>query len=142
VELFRHGQRLVSHVRSWEKGGYTTLSEHRPAAHQFTQWPPERLQRWAATLGPQTEALVTQILASRVYPEQAYRTCLGILRLGKTVETERLEAACHRALHLGIRSYRGVKSILDHQLESLPLDPPALPACGPHEHVRGQSYYH
>ena len=141
VELFRHGHRVASHARSYQKGGYTTLAEHRPAHHQFAQWPPERLQRWAATLGPQTAALVTRILASRTYPEQAYRTCLGILRLGKTVGPARLEAACQRAQHLGIRSCKGVKSILDHQLDSQPLDPPALPACGPHEQVRGHHYY-
>ena len=53
--------------------------------------------RWAGSVGPQTQALVTDILGSRVYPEQAYRTCLGILRLAKTVGTERMEAASRRA---------------------------------------------
>ena len=65
----------------------------------------------------------------------------GPTGVGKTVGTDRLEAACRRALHLRVRSWRGVKSLLDHQLETLPLEPPALPAGGPHEQVRGHHYY-
>lgn len=145
VEIFHKGKRVASHVRSYQKGFHTTAPEHRPARHQNAQWSPERLQRWAGSIGPQTQALVTDILGSRAYPEHAYRTCLGILRLAKSVGTERLEAASRRALHFGIRSWKGVKSILDKRLESVPLpsDPhqPELP-LGPHENVRGKSYYH
>lgn len=32
---------------------------------------------WGATVGPQTAALVEQILANRPHPDQGYRSCLG-----------------------------------------------------------------
>ena len=75
--------------------------------------------------------------------EQAYRTCLGILNLGKRCGPERLEAACRRALHFGVRSWKGVKNILDNRLEEIPLPVATqeeLP-LGPHENVRGTTYF-
>jgi len=42
------------------------------------------------------------ILASRPHPQQGFRSCLGIIRLGKSYGDERLEAACQRALTLGL----------------------------------------
>ena len=35
------------------------------------------------------------------HPQQGYRLCLGILRLGKAYRADRLEAACQRALAIG-----------------------------------------
>lgn len=143
VEIFHKGKRVASHVRSWKKGYATTLPEHRPANHQSTEWSPERFTRWALdSFGPHTENLIEAVLASRAYPEQGYRACLGILRLGKRCGPERLEAACRRALHFGIHSYPGIKNILDNRLEVLPLPPQTqeLP-LGPHENVRGKIYF-
>ena len=71
------------------------------------------------TIGPQTAALVAAILADRPHPEQGYRSCLGLLRLGRRYGDGRLEAASARALAVGARSYRHVDSILKHGLDRL-----------------------
>jgi len=55
---------------------------------------------------------------------------LGIIRLGKTLGEERLEAACKRALHFGACSYQSVQSILTHRLEAQPLEE-ELPLSSP-----------
>ena len=53
------------------------------------------------------------ILADRPHPEQGFRSCLGILRLGKRYDEVRLEAACRRALRARARSYRhGARSTI------------------------------
>ena len=98
---------------------------------------------WAATIGKQTEALVTAILSERPHPEQGYRSCLGILRLAKRYGPERLEAACARAVMVGARSYRNVESILKRGLDraALPVAPPADATPIDHENVRGPDYY-
>ena len=72
---------------------------------------------------------------------QAYRSCLGILRLGKRYGEERLEAACRRALPAGIRSYKGVKNILDAKLDQAQIEEPAAVVPQAHENIRGQTYY-
>jgi transposase len=114
-----------------------------PKAHQeHREWTPSRLITWAGTVGPQTAALVEAILADRPHPEQGYRSCLGILRLGKRYGEARLEAARGRALALRALSYRSVESILRTGLDRQPLPPltPPVPTR-PHDNLRGPGYY-
>ena len=142
VELFHEGKRVAAHRRSHLAGRYTTLGEHRPKAHQkHLEWTPGRILQWAATIGPQCARLIGHIMESRPHPEQGFRSALGIIRLGKGVGQERLEAACRRALHFGACSYRSVASILDKHLEAQPLEP-ELPLSNPdHPNLRGPDYY-
>jgi transposase len=145
VELFHHRVRVASHLRSRLAGRATTEPAHMPKAHQaHLEWPPSRIIEWAAKSGPDVAALVTSILDEKTHPEQGYRPCLGILRLGKTYGNERLNRACKRALLTGARSYRHVAAILKNRLEDAPLPgtdvdnerPPIV-----HENVRGADYY-
>jgi transposase len=142
VELFLEGKRVAAHVRSHQRGKFTTLDEHRPKSHQrYLEWTPGRMVQWARQTGPQCAQLVEHILESKPHPEQGFRSALGLIRLGKGVGAQRLEAACARALRLGIGSYRSVKSILENNLDRQ-TDEPELPLKSPaHENVRGQDYY-
>jgi len=144
VELFHRGQRVAAHLRDDTPGRHTTSPAHMPKAHQHhLEWTPSRLIHWAETIGPQTAALVRAILADRPHPEQGYRSCLGLLRLSRRDGAARLEAACARAVTVGVRSYRHVDSILKHGLDRLLLPEPAepLPLAPVHAHIRGRDYY-
>ena len=144
VEVFERGTRLWVHARSFVLGGYTTVPEHMPHAHRaHLEWSPSRLIRWGATVGPQTAALVEQILASRPHPEQGYRSCLGLLRLTKKYGTARVEAACARAVAAGAQSYRHVDAILKHGLERVPFTTAETSSRPPlvHANLRGPAYY-
>jgi transposase len=143
VELFAKGKRVASHRRSSHKGRHSTVAAHMPRAHQqYAAWTPQRLIHWAATSGPATAQVVETILASRPHPQQGFRSCLGIMRLGKSYSAERLEAACQRALTLGACSYKSIESILKKGLDRQPLpQPPALLASPPHPNIRGPQYY-
>ena len=144
VEVFHRGVRVASHLKSHLRGRHTTVAEHMPRAHQaHLEWSPARLVRWAQSIGPHTGALVETILAARPHPEQGYRSCLGLLRLGKRYGDARLEVAAERARVAGAKSYRHVDSILKHGLDRLP-----APAERPHDdnvvvhdNVRGPEYY-
>jgi hypothetical protein len=91
-------------------------------------------------MGPATGRLVAGIMSSRPHPEQGYRACLGIMRLGRHHGDDRLEAACARAEQLRSYSYRTVKNILASAQERLPLeDEQAAPAPTPSHHdIRGR----
>jgi len=145
VEVLFKGRRVASHRRSYRKGGYTTLSEHMPKSHQkYLEWTPSRLLRWAAKTGPHTQNLVAAILEHRPHPEQGYRSCLGLLRLGKTYSAERLEAACARALEIKAYSYKNVESILKKGLDRQPLRTASSQPPQPlleHANLRGKEYY-
>jgi transposase len=99
--------------------------------------------RWAEQSGPSTAELVRGVLASRPHPEQGFRSCLGIMRLGQRFGEVRLEAAATRALAIQAFSYHSVESILKTGLDRQPLVPPS-PSIAPrlHENVRGATYYH
>ncbi len=144
VEVLHKGQRVASHVRSVTRGRHTTVTAHMPKSHQaHLEWSPDRIVRWAQSIGPQTRTLVEAILADRPHPEQGYRSCLGILRLGKRYGEPRLEAACTRAVAVRARSYRHVESILKHGLDRVPA-PDASPrgaVAVSHVNLRGRDYY-
>ena len=144
VEVLHKGQRVAAHVRSVVRGRHTTVAEHMPKSHRaHLEWSPERIARWAQTVGPQTRTLVEAIFADRPHPEQGYRSCLGILRLAKRFGDARLEAACTRAVAVRARSYRHVESILKHGLDRVPA-PDSSPQDGvpvPHVNLRGRDYY-
>jgi len=144
VECFHQGQRVASHVRSHFKGRHTTVPEHMPKAHrEYAQWTPERLINWAQKTGPATASLIETILQRRKHPQQAFRSCLGILRLGKSYGDERLEAACQRALLIGSYSYKSIDSILRKGLDRQATDnQQELELNVDHDNLRGADYYH
>ena len=110
VEIFHKGTRVASHQRSPLKGHHSTVAAHMPKAHQqYAEWTPQRLVLWAAKTGEATARVVETILTSRPHPQQGFRACLGIMRLGKRYSPERLEAACRRALLLGACSYKSIE---------------------------------
>jgi len=143
IEVLHEGKRISLHVKSREKFHHTTKKEHMPPSHQaMLEWTPTRFVNWAAKIGPETKSQVEALLGSRQHPEQSYRACLGLLRLGKKVGESRLESACYRANHLGIVSMRRVKSILDSGMDRLPIiETKEVPAIH-HRNVRGGGYYH
>ena len=121
IEGFYRGQRIASHRRACHKGRHSTIPAHMPEAHrQAGEWSPQRLERWAASIGPATTRLVRHKLTARPHPQQA----------------------CQRALTLGSHSYKSLESILRHGLDRQPLTEQteaALPTD--HDNIRGATYY-
>ena len=143
VEVFYQGNRVSSHLRSYTAGSYSTNPLHMPKAHrEYAEWTPERLIRWANETGGSTAAMVDAIMQRRQHPQQGFRSCMGIMRLGKTYGAERLEAACKRGLKLGAISYKSVKSILETKLDQAQEPEQELSTTLPaHSNIRGAGYY-
>ena len=145
VEVFRKGERIAAHQRNSGNHKHTTVNEHMPSSHRrFADWTIERLRREAWAVGASTAMLCELILESRRHPEQGFRACMGIIRLVKSYGRERVEAACLRALEIGARTYRSVKSILDNNLDrqaAAAKPNPEAPGIV-HTHIRGPRYYH
>lgn len=147
VAIFFKGQQVARHARSLRQGGFTTDTHHMPDPHRKHQtWTPERLVSWGARIGPATKAIVLNLLEKKKVPEQAYRACLGLLNLAKQYTPERLEAACLRAQHINAQRLANIKSILESNMDQLPLplSPQASQTANTesHRNVRGAEYYH
>jgi len=140
VELFHRGKRVASHVRSATRHP-STVTEHMPSAHRrYRDWTHDRIRREAAIISDDTTTLVELILRSRPHPEQGFRSCIGILGLVQHHGTERVDAACARALALGTRSCTSVAAILKNRRDQ-PADTVEAPGLL-HENIRGPGYYH
>lgn len=143
VECFHKHKRVASHLRSQHKGLFSTIAEHMPDKHQqYAQWTPQRLVQWASKTGPAAAAVIEHIMGSRPHPQQGFRSCLGIMRLGKEYGDTRLEAACERALACKAMSYKSIESILKRNLDRKPLPAKTTPKPPTqHNNIRGPEYY-
>jgi transposase len=144
IEVFHRGQRVAVHERRFGGRRHGTDPDHMPSAHRrYAEWSPSRFQRWARSIGPNTEALVIAVLTNRPHPEQGFRTCLGVLRLFRGIAPARAEAVADRALAIGALTYKSVASILANNLDraSSPADAESNSVIE-HQNLRGPGYFH
>jgi transposase len=148
VEIMLDRQRVASHARSYgPKGTYVTCPEHMPKSHrEYGKWPPERMQSWGRSLGPNVGKVVEAILGRYRNPEFGYRAVQALVRDAQRVGNDRLDAACARALALAGPAgptRKSVKAILARGLESKPLpkEEPEPTLFTRHEHIRGGDYF-
>jgi len=143
VEVFFENQRISVHPRSTAEYRHSTLATHMPPEHwEYKRQSKAMFLGWAHHIGPQTQAQVATIFASKPHEEQAFRSLKGIQGLATRYGHERLEDACHRANVLGMSGYQRLKHILQHHRDKTPVlvDVP-VQASLHHENVRGEAYY-
>ena len=142
IELLLRGQRVAAHVRNTQRGGFTTVQEHMPAAHRaHLQWTPTRLIEWGQRIGVACGELITRLLQTYKHPEHGYRSCLGLLNLERRYGQERLEGACARALALETVRYSHVRDLLANHCDQLAPAQEASWSSPAHANVRGPDYY-
>jgi len=139
VQIFHKGQQVAIHPRSRATGRFTTCPEHMPSNHRFVL---ELNADWiilqAQAIGPHTAQYMAALLRNRSFPEQAYRSCLGVLSLARKYPGSLLETACQCLLDAHLLSYADLKSELERQARRSILDHPS----DVHENIRGKTYFH
>lgn len=143
VSIYYDNVRIAQHNRDRTPNGYTTKAEHMPPNHKFyAEWSPEKIRQWADAYGQDVRQVIDRMLESRKHPEQAFKSCLGLLSLGKKYNSHYLVRACHRANEYKISSLTRIQRIIEQirQEETQPeLDwGNPLPE---HENIRGSEYY-
>lgn len=142
IEIYHEHKRIATHERFRAKHQYTTLKEHLPAQHQYLMnWNPEFFEGQAMKIGANTLLVIQQMLANRNYAEQGYKSCAGVLALAKKVGKERLENACERALIYDYVSIKILQSILDKDLDKVPINTECTPIIPLHPNIRGAANY-
>jgi transposase len=138
VEIFHKGKQVAIHPRSHAQGRFSTLKEHMPPNHRFvagqdTHW----LLKQAEAIGPHTAQYLNSLLQARTFPEQAYRSCLGVLSLARKFPHDLVETACERVSQAHLRSYKDLKA----ELEALSRTAASPPQPLVHENIRGENYF-
>ena len=81
------------------------------------------------------------VLKSPRFVQQSYKACHGILRLAAKFGNERLENACQRIGPVSSARYTRLKNILEHGLDSVPLQQGETSYMPANDDVRGPSAY-
>lgn len=143
VEVFYNNIRIANHKKGRYAYKHTTVSEHMPQNHRYvSEWSPERFVKWAGKIGAETQELITKVLDSRKHPEQAYKSCMGILQLEKKHGRENLTMACKKALAVNCLQYKFIKNTLVNKTFNLDTEEQLTNLSIPfHENIRGKEYY-
>ena len=145
IEIFYNQKRIASHPRlKGRPGQYSTVTRHMPEDHQkYLEWNGDRFRKWAERIGINTYSVVNALLTSKSVEQQAYRGCMGLLKLSEKYSEVLLEAACKKALsYTSSPSYKSIKNILVTGLEKL--DPVKSESESTHKTkgiTRGADYY-
>ena len=134
VEVFCGGERIACHLRSMDtRKRFVTEPSHMPESHRaVADWSPGRFISWAAKTGVKTKEYITSLLERKEHPEQAFRTCAGILRIASTVTQNRMEEVCALAMAQNIYSYTYFVKLLETHKRQNPVI---------HENLRGKDYF-
>ena len=145
VEVYYQQQRIACHKRDYRKYHYTTEATHMPTSHQYYKqikgYDRDYFLEQSQKIGDNTAKAIERILEQKIFVEQTYNSCLGVLRLAVRYGLKRLEAACCRALQGYKVSYTVIRNILERNLDNnggqteLPLNIPT------HENIRGHQSY-
>ena len=144
IEVFYNHKRITSHQRLYgRKGQYSTTLEHMPPDHQkYLEWTGERFRKWAEKIGVNTYQAIDAILTSKRIEQQAYKSCMGLLKLTDKYSDRHLEAACEKALSFTTSpSYKSIKNILVTGIHEK-AEPPAETSTKNNFGItRGANYY-
>lgn len=145
VEVYRHDERLTSHLLlpATAVNQYRTNEADLPEGHGWQPWDRDRIDAWAARIGPATTTVVGRIFESVQITDQGIDPALAVLRLSRRFSAARVEAACQLALRGPVRSprYSHLRPILDSGQDKTGHDSLADRVDDVGGYVRGGDYY-
>jgi transposase len=143
VVIYYKYEQIAAHQRQYRNYHYTTTDEHLASAHRYlSEWTPEKFIEQAETIDAEVALYILHVIEHKQHPEQAYKSCTGILNLARKVGNLRLTMACRRAHTYGVYNYPIIVQILEKKLDALTdeeqQDTHAMPQ---HQNIRGSDYY-
>ncbi len=135
VQIFCNGQLIATHGRK-PRGKQTDFGHYPPEKIAFRMRTPTWCRTRAAEIGVACAQVIDGLL--EVNALFRLRAAQGVLGLADKHGTDRLEAACAKAIAVGDPSYRTVKGILVAGAETDP-PPPATGDGGAAAHLHGPS---
>ena len=120
VEVYFKGSRMTSHKRLEKYSIQPVVKpEHMPSNHrEYLNYNADEFKEWAVTVGKNTEEVVRYFLTSGSVPEQGYKACVSLTKLGKRYGRKKVEEACERMLTFSSSpSIRKITTLLKNSSE-------------------------
>jgi transposase len=143
VEVYHKHDRIAVHDRDRRPYKYSTNEDHLASQHRYqTDWNPDKFLKKAEEIGQACRDYITGIIEGRQHPEQAYKSCQGVLSLAARAGHQRLNNACRRAMQYGDYSYHTIRVILEKGYDkTIPSEDPPPVEVPVHQNIRGKEYY-
>lgn len=146
VEMFYHYESIARHSRNQKRYQYSTVADHLASKNKFlSDWTPEKFIADADKIHPDIAVFIQAILETKPYPEQAYKSCSGILSLHRRYGADRLINACRRAQKFGLFNYNVLVHILDKHYDAATaeeqMELTEAVKMPTHSNIRGSDYF-
>lgn len=150
IQFYFKNKCMTSHVRQFYPGT-STEPGHMPVRHEkHLKWTPEAFLSQAEEIGAEVFIWVKNRLDEDRHVELSYRMCLGVLKLSKSYDKQRLNRACQIANEKHLVQVKNIRSILASNMDKLvedtvvqkvvDFDESQLPQS--HDNIRGPKVYH
>jgi hypothetical protein len=106
-----------------------------------SEWTAEKFIEQSRAIHEDVALYICKVIEGKSHPEQAYKSCSGILSLARKVGNDRLIKACQRAHMFGVFNYPIIVQILDKKLDSFRADTEQEMFMPKHDNIRGSDYY-
>jgi len=116
----KNGIFICEHERAQYKGQHLTNVNHLPKHFStYRSWSGPYFIGKAMEIGPNTVAVIKQVLASKKLEVQTYRLCVGLLAYGRNYSKKALEECCRRAIERNRPYYSYIKNTIAAIAEEL-----------------------
>ena len=141
VEVYYKYELIASHTRIRSPHNYTTDPAHMASQHKvMAEWNPDYFIKQARLISADVELYISHVLLKKQHPEQAYRSCNGILSFARRVGHQRLTDACKRGHECGLYNFKAIENILHRGLDRIESDDQES-KMPEHDNIRGFTYY-
>lgn len=143
VRIYYQGECVATHSTE-QTSKYNTIQEHLPSHHQIVLngTNQEVLKERARVIGVPVLEVIERVLKNSIHPEQAYKSCQGILVLANKTSKEILLQSCLIALQYNVCTYRNIQRLAQGQYANRDYPTTQSTAQLPeHENVRGAKNY-
>lgn len=141
IEIYYKYSLIATHDRTKSPHNYTQEPTHLASYHLIlTDWNTDKFLSEAHQIHNDVGLYIEQVILRKPHPEQAFKSCQGILSFAKRLGEQRLISACRRAHGYGQYHYKIIETILQRNLDQYDVEdnPNDMPT---HENIRGEEYY-
>ena len=143
VRIYYQGECVATHSTE-QTSKYNTIREHLPSHHQIVLngMNQESLKERARSIGAPVLEVIERVLRNSIHPEQAYKSCQGILVIANKTSKEILLQSCVIALQYNVCTYRNIQRLALGQYANREFQITNTATQLPvHENVRGAKNY-
>lgn len=142
ARIYHERECIATHILT--KGSlYITKTDHLASVHQkyLNNLSPEILKQKALAVGSEAETLIAAVLARAQHPEQAYKTCQGIMALQFSCDRKKFLLCCKTAVANNLISLRYMRHLVPSPHVTLKDERSAQTSLPLHQNIRGPENY-